>query len=191
MKNVLILHGSFGNPDKNWYPYVGKKAQAKGYVVHIPQLTHIDKLDLDKTYTFLIEQNFINSETVLIGHSSGAAYILGIFQRVTPTLVLQKAILVAGFVDAHLTDELFQVVSKEHYYKLFPPKWDWEKIKNSCKKFIIIQSNNDPYVQMRHAEFLTKKLNGKLVIIKNGRHFSVSTGGNRFKEFPEIIYFLK
>ncbi|MEK7166221.1 MAG: alpha/beta hydrolase [Patescibacteria group bacterium] len=191
MKNLLILHGSYGNPHKNWYQYVGIKAQEKGYVVNIPQLHHIDELDLDKIFQFLLEQNFINSETVIIGHSSGAAYILGILQRLPKDSVIQKAILVAGFVDAHLTKRLFQEVPQKHYFKLFPKRWNWRKIRQNCRKFIIIHSTNDPYIQMRHAKTLQEKLDGKLVIIDGGQHFSVNSGGERFKKFPDILQYLE
>ena len=66
-------------------------------------------------------------------------------------------------------------------------KINWKKIKQSCREFIIIQASDDPYVQMRHAEFLHKTLGGKLKIIPNGLHFSVGTGGERFREFPELL----
>lgn len=187
MKNVLILHGSYGNPYKNWYQFIKQRAEAKGYTVNIPQLAHIDKLDLEETYKFLVDNSFINDETIIIGHSSGAAYILGILQRLPKKNVVQKAILVAGFVDAELTEKLFESVPKEHYFKLFPKKWDWKKIRSQSKKFIIFQALDDPYVQVRHAETLKEKLNGELILIPGASHFSISTGGERFKEFPELL----
>ncbi|KKS41803.1 MAG: hypothetical protein UV61_C0006G0155 [Candidatus Gottesmanbacteria bacterium GW2011_GWB1_43_11] len=190
MKNLLLLHGSYGDPNKNWYQYIGVKAQEKGYSVNIPRLPYIDKLDFDETFNFLFDQRFITNETTVIGHSSGAAYILGILQRLPKDIIIQKAILVAGFVDADLTERLFQEVPKEHYYKLFPKKWNWEKIKTSCRKFVIVQSVNDPYIQMRHAKTLEEKLNGELVILPGALHFSVNAGGKRFKEFPELLRYI-
>jgi len=190
MKNLLILHGSYGNPDKNWYKYLGEKAKKTGYIVHIPQLQSIDKLDLEKTYKFILEKGYINSDTTIVGHSSGATYILGILQRLPKQLIIKKAILVAGFVDANLTKKLFKEVPKVHYAKLFPKNWNWKKIKGNCDKFVIIYSNNDPYVQIRHAKTLHQKLSGKLVTVFNGSHFSVNTGGDRFKEFSQIIKYI-
>jgi hypothetical protein len=190
MKNILILHGSFGNPEKNWYRYLGLKAEAKGYKVNIPQLEHIDKLNVDKTFEFLLKSGFIDSDTTIIGHSSGAAYILGILQRLPKNLAIRKAILVAGFVDDNLTRKLFKSVPKIHYAKLFPKKWDWNKIKSSCREFIIVYSDNDPYVQMRHAKTLHRRLSGKLVLFPGAFHFSVNNGGERFKSFPEIVKFI-
>ena len=137
-----------------------------------------------------MDQQLIDSETTLIGHSSGATYILGILQRLPKDTVVRKSILVAGFVDAELTDELFKEVKKEHYHRLFPNKWDWEKIGKSCKSFVIFHSPTDPYVQMRHAEILNKELNGQLIIVSDGKHFSTGTGGERFREFPQLLQYL-
>ena len=190
MKNLLILHGSYGNPDKNWNRYLEGEAKKKGYVVHIPQLEHIDKLDLEKTFKTLMDKGYINSDTTIVGHSSGATYILGILQRLPESISIKKAILVAGFIDDKLTKELFKHVPKAHYAKLFPKKWDWVKIKKSCKEFIFIYSENDPYVQTRHAKTLNQKLGGKLVAFSNAFHFSINTGGERFKKFPELVNFI-
>lgn len=187
MKNLLILHGSYGSPDKNWYQYLGKNSQNKGYQVNIPQLPNTDKPNLDETYKFLYDKNLINNETVMVGHSSGATLVLGILQKLPYQLKITKAILVAGLVDAKLTRKLFQVVPKTHYDKLFPVSWDWQKIKNSCDEFIIVHAPNDPYVQLRHAKIIQKQTQGKLVIIQNGSHFSISTGGEKFKKFPELV----
>lgn len=190
MKNLLILHGSYVNPNKNWYKYIAKQAKEKGYEVHIPQLPHADKLNLLEVYNFLLDKKYINNETVVIGHSSGATLILGILQRLETDIKIKKAILVAGLVDAHLTDELFKAVPKSHYDNLFPKNWDWEKIKKSCREFVVFHSPTDPYVQMRHAETLKDKLNAKLIIVPDGSHFSVSTGGERYREFPQLVEYL-
>lgn len=190
MKNLLILHGSYGNPHKNWYQHVSDHAAKNGYKVTIPQLPHIDELDLEETYKLLMGQNLIDGDTTMIGHSSGATYILGILQRLPEEIIVRKSILVGGFVDANLTDVLFKEVKKEHYLKLFPKKWDWKKIKKSCKSFVIFHSPTDPYVQTRHAEILKRELNGKLITVPEGKHFSTGTGGEKFREFPQLIEYL-
>jgi len=190
MKNLLILHGSFSGPAEQWYPYLAEFAKRKGYDVHAPFLPDRDLLNLDNTYNLLTRNNFINSETTMVGHSSGATYILGVLQKLPQDIVIDKAILVAGLIDANLTDLLFQEVPKIHYDKLFPQIWNWDKIKKSCHKFIIIHASDDPYVPIRHAYELKEKLNGELVIIPNAKHFSTGSGGMRFKEFPELLQYL-
>lgn len=191
MKNILILHGSYSDPDKNWFPYVKRKAEEIGFVVSVPQLAPIKELNIEKTYHFLLQKNLINPETVMVGHSSGATLILKILQKLSPTVIVKKAILVAGFIDANLTKTLFKEIPKSDFIHLFTEVWDWEKIKKNSRKFIVFQGSDDPYIQMRHAKTLKEKLDGELVLVPGGLHFSIGTGGERFKEFPEILKYIE
>jgi len=70
---------------------------------------------------------------------------------------------------------------------LFLKPFDFEKIKTKAKKFIFIHSDNDPYCPIEHAKFQSKKLNGKLIIKKAQKHFSISTAGEKYKKFPFLL----
>lgn len=37
MKNVLIIHGAYGNPKENWIPWLTAKLEAVRYKVDTPQ----------------------------------------------------------------------------------------------------------------------------------------------------------
>lgn len=190
MKNALILHGIGGNPRLNWYQYVGREARKRGYEVSIPQLPEPDKPNLEKIYQFINLNKYINVDTVLIGHSSGASLVLGILQKLPKDTVIRRAILVSGFVDANLTPELHIYIPRSDYDHLFPLSWDWEKIRRTSHDFIIFYSPSDPFVQPRHAETMQEKLHRKLILIPDALHFSVTSGGERFKKFPELVEYL-
>ena len=187
MKNALILHGIGGNPGINWYSYIVDQAKKIGYQVSVPQLPSSDKPDLNLTYKFLERAYVFDNDTVLIGHSSGASLALGILQLLPASIVIRRTILVSGFIDTNLTLELHKYIPKSDYHKLFPQEWDWEKIKQSSGDFIIFYSLSDPFVQSRHAETMKEKLSGTLIEIPNALHFSVTSGGERFKQFPELL----
>lgn len=190
MKNVLILHGLGGSPKLNWYPYLKTELEKNEFQVVIPQLPEADKPNLNLTYQQLTNQMKFDEDTILVGHSSGASLGLGILQKLPKGTNFKKSIFVAGFIDPFLTDELHTYVPRQNYNNLFPTSWDWEKIKHNCKKFVIFHSQNDPYVQMRHAKVLKERLDGELILVPNGAHFSVNSGGERFKEFPELLPYL-
>ncbi|MBI5621011.1 alpha/beta hydrolase [Candidatus Gottesmanbacteria bacterium] len=137
MKNVLILHGIGGNPTLNWYQYVAQKAREIGYTAHVPQLPSSDKPDFELTYDFLVKNFTFDKETVLVGHSSGASLALGILQKLPVSIQIRRVILIAGFIDPFLTDELHKYVKRSDYDKLFPPQWDWRKIRESSGDYII------------------------------------------------------
>ncbi len=190
MKNLLILHGLGGNPLLNWYSYVADKAKEIGYRVLVPQLPDASKPNLDRTYSFLKKTFSFNSQTILIGHSSGASLALGVLQRLDNDIEIRKTILVSGFIDPNLTPKLHKYIPRSDYDYLFPETWDWNKIKKSCKEFVIFHSLSDPFVQIRHAQTMKEKLLGRLILIPEAMHFSVTSGGDRFREFPELLAFL-
>lgn len=190
MKNAIILHGIGGSPMLNWYQFVAKKAKEKGYTTYIPQLPSSSKPDLELTYRFVLNKFLFDKETVLIGHSSGASLALGILQKLPDGLVIKRTILVSGFIDPYLTPRLHTYIPRSDYDKLFPEKWKWEKIRRSSGDFILFYSLSDPFVQPRHSEAMKEKLHGKLILISNALHFSVTSGGERFRKFPELVEYI-
>ena len=175
MENAIILHGIGGSPMLNWYQYAASKAREKAFTPHVPQLPLSDKPNLDLTYQFLVKKYAFDKETVLIGHSSGASLALGILQKLPDDTVIKRTILVSGFIDPNLTPELHTYIARSDYDKLFPKAWDWEKIR---------------IVQMHHAKTMEEKLHGKLVLVPDALHFSVNSGGERFREFSELVEYL-
>ena len=56
-----------------------------------------------------------------------------------------------------------------------------------AKSFVFIHSDDDPYCPLAHAEFLSKKLGGELLVKKGHKHFSVGTYGEEYKKFPYLL----
>lgn len=190
MKNAIILHGIGGNPKINWYQFAAMRAREKGYTAFVPQLPSSSKPDLELTYKFITKKFFFNEETLLIGHSSGASLALGILQKLPDTIVIKRTILVSGFIDSNLTPKLHTYIPQSDYDNLFSKAWDWEKIRKTSGDFIIFYSPSDPFVQMRHVKTMEEKLHGKLILISNALHFSVTSGGERFREFSDLVEYL-
>lgn len=190
MKNLVLLHGIGGSPNINWYPYIRSEALKIGYEVYIPQLPDTDRPNLKKIRDLLLQNHHFDHDTVIIGHSSGAVLALGFLQSVNFDFKIKRTVLVSGFIDTNLTDELFKYIKLADYDYLFPDIWNFKKIKNTCTDFIIIHSQSDPFVQMRHAISLKDYLDGNLVVFPHSKHFSVSSGGVKFKKFPKLIGYL-
>lgn len=183
MKNAVILHGTGNNPEDNWFRWLDKELTLMGYKVWVPELPDADEPDLDKYSDYFFNQNDweFNEETVLIGHSSGCSAIMRILEDLGQDLKVDKAIMVAGFVG-----DVDYPPNK--HLKGF--QYDFEKIKNSVKEIILIHSDDDPYVDIKYGQELEEKLDAKLVVIKGQKHFSVSSYGDKYKEFPEILEYL-
>lgn len=83
--------------------------------------------------------------------------------------------MVAGFPGSIGYDEL---------NSFFEQPLDFEKIRQKAQRFVVIDSDNDPYVPTHNAETLEKKLNAKRVIIKQGGHLNADDG---YTEFPKVL----
>lgn len=117
----------------------------------------------------------------MIGHSSGAVAILGLLQALPESIVIDKAILVGAFKNDLGWDSL-----KE----LFEEPFNFEKIKTKAKEIILIHSDNDPYIPVEQAEYLSGKLDAKLDVLPSQGHFNVG-GDPKYIKFPYLLDIIK
>lgn len=177
MKNLLILHGTNGSSNENWFPWLRKKLIAKGYKIWVPDLPRADKPNVRRYNDYIFSKWQFDKDSILVGHSSGAVAILGVLQELPENTVIEKSILVAGFVDD---------LGWEPLNELFLIPFQWDKIKKHSKKFILYHSDNDPYVFLAHGKKLQKFLNAELIVLKGQGHFSLEQG-SKYKQFPELL----
>lgn len=183
MTKFLILHGTAASPSDNWFMWLKGKLVGEGYKVWLPQLPHAEQPNPETYNTFLLaDKDFtIDSDTVLIGHSSGAVAILRLLEQLPETTAVKAAILVSAFEDDLGWDSLKD---------LFREPLDFDRISSRCDTFIFLHSDNDPHVPLEHAEHLSNRLNAKLVIMEGQGHFNIETG-SQYKQFPELLEIIK
>ncbi|MDE2025752.1 MAG: alpha/beta hydrolase [Patescibacteria group bacterium] len=179
MKNALLLHGTNGNPEENWLPWLKKELEQQGWTVVIPSLPHPEKPSIKRYNEYLLNTTLnLGPESYIIGHSSGAVAALGLLQALPKDIVIDTCILVGAFKDDLGWDAL---------HELFDPQLDFEKIKKHAKKFVLIHADNDPYCPLDQAKYLAHKLHGDLIIKPGEKHFSTSTAGEKYKTFPFLL----
>lgn len=138
--------------------------------------------NIDRYNEFIFKNWAFDKDSTIAGHSSGAVAILGILENLPEGIVIDKAILVAGFTNDLEWDSL-----KELFVKPF----NWGKIKKHVKQFVFIHSNNDPYVPLKHGELLKEKLGGTLMVLSKRGHFNTNSQGQDLTEFPELLEIIK
>ena len=183
MKNALILHGKSSSSRENWFPWLKQELQRKGYTVWCPDIPNFGRPQMREAARHILDLCDLNAESVLIGHSAGATLILGILQNYVKKEPVAKAILVAGFGKS-------LGAGWEENEGLFKDPFNWSKIKESCKEFVFIHSDDDPYVDLSQGEFLLQKLGGELVTMSGQKHFSTETMGDKLRTFPEILKYV-
>lgn len=181
MKNVLILHGTGGSCYGNWFPWLKSELEIRGIKAWVPKLPLAERPNINRYKQYIFENWQFNKDSIIIGHSSGAVAALGILQYLPVGLRIDKAILVAPFKDNLGRDDLRE---------LFTRPLDFEKIKSHCQKFVLIHSDNDPAVPLEHGQFLSSQLGGELVVLDGQKHFNISTMGEVYLKFPQILEYI-
>jgi len=83
MKNTIILHGTLGSPDGNWFKWLKNELETKKSQVWLPMLPHAEQPSL-KDWAEYVHANCpfaIDEETLIVGHSSGAILALILAQQ--------------------------------------------------------------------------------------------------------------
>jgi predicted alpha/beta hydrolase family esterase len=179
MKNVIIIHGTEGYPEENWFPWLKEKLEAKGYVVTVPQFPSppVVAAKISEWFEVLDEHiDKINEDTIIIGHSLGGVFTLRILEK------LDKPVRAAFLTGTPIGVRPILNYDRDVAFSGFD--FDWDKIRTNSKHFEVFQSDDDPYVDLANGEELAKHLGINLNFIPNAGHFNKKAG---YTEFPQLL----
>ena len=182
MRTAIIIHGTYGNPNENWFPWLKTGLEKIDYQVYVPNFPTPENQNLESWINVSSDFNkYIGPQTILVGHSLGAAFILSKLESLN--LPIRAIFLVSGFLGL-LGNQEFDNLNKDFTTKNF----NWNKIKQNVQKIFLYHSDNDPYVPMEKAEELADKLNIRPIIIKGAGHFNEKAG---YVEFSQLLSDIK
>jgi predicted alpha/beta hydrolase family esterase len=162
-KNALILHAWHNSPKDQWYPWLKSTLEKKGYIVHIPELPTMNTDLPNLSIQINVAEKYITKNTVVVGHSLGALLALRLAEKYT----YQKMILLAGWDFNDLTTE----------HRLFwKNPMNHTAIKKHVKEIYCLSSDNDPYYTAFTVEDMSKRLDGKFILVKRAGHFTKQFG---------------
>lgn len=181
--NVIIIHGAYGHPEENWFPWLKKELEKEGHNVFAPELpTPKGQFLGNWKMNFHEYRQYIDENTVFVGHSLGPAFILSLLEKIDKTI--KACFFVAPFTGLLYRPEL------DNKNKTFTQKqFNWKKIQQSCRMFYVYASDNDPYVPFRKSKNLAKKLgrNTRMFKVKKAGHFNTESGYTHFKKLLDDI----
>ena len=180
MNKVILIHGTGGDGDVFWFPYVKAYAKQQRMEVQSPSFPDSNTPKLNDWLEYAGENIAFDANTVLIGHSLGCSFILSLLQRTN--VKIKKAILVAGPYDKDRENVGYQKI------KDFLEAYDWQKIKGHCHEFVFIHSTNDLWdCDEENADYAFNQLGGVKVIMEGQGHFGSTVLDQPYEEFPFII----
>lgn len=176
MRRAIIIHCWEGRPNTRWYPSVKKGLEKKGFEVQVPLMPTPDAPNRETWVSKLTELvGEPDEETYIVGHSSGGPTILRYLESLPEGKKIGGVVLVAGFVDN---------LGYEELDSFFTEPFGWEKIRSSAGSFVLIHSDNDPFVPLEQADILMKELKAELIVFPGAGHFSHD---ERCTELPVVI----
>lgn len=176
--NVIIIHGAYGNPEENWFPWLTEQLKHKGFNVHAPHFpTPEHQTLIEWKNAFKKEVGELRENTILIGHSLGVAFILSLLEDANKPII--ASFLVSAFLgNLGLPD--FDLINAPFFEKDF----DWKKIRENAGKVFVYNSDNDPYVPLSKGYEVADLLETNLIVIPKGGHINASAG---FTSFPKLL----
>ncbi len=117
-------------------------------------------------------------EWVLVGHSLGCPTILRLLESMKEGEKAKAVVLVAAFAKDLDIAEIRTFVDKP---------FNWEKIRKKADKFVIVNSDNDPYIPLAEGERIAKLLNTELVVEHGAGHINEGSG---FTKYPRLLQLL-
>jgi predicted alpha/beta hydrolase family esterase len=196
----VILHGSFGNPKGNWFPWLRKEIKNLGQEVIVPKFPIDDyekisnagmKKAINEKQTLsawlaVFEKEVLpkikNELVIFIGHSLSPVFILHLVDKYK--LEVEGAIFVSPFLKDLEKSDLWQFgLVNQTFYK---DNFDFKKLKQKIKKSFVIYSDNDPYVRKELMLEFAEKINSDKILVESGGHLNSESGFNKFPLVLEL-----
>ena len=182
MKNYFIIHGSYGNPYKNWIPWLKSQLSKRRLNCIVPNFPSPYKQDYESWSKILkayLEIGCISEETTFITHSLGGIFIIKFL--IDNKVRIKRIITVAGFNNIKFEED------NSLYDSFYIEDKKLKDLTKYCVEKICIYSDNDPYVSISDAESFSKNIEAEKVLIHNAGHFNEKFGYKEFKEILEYI----
>lgn len=175
MKNAVICHGTGSTPESFWIPSIRNFLVKIGYSVYSPQLPNSNSPDLRECLPLILNSGSFNSETIMIGHSSGGPLILSVLESIDTKI--SKVILVAGYARPKGKNKEKDLILQDVY--------NWKKIKSNVKDLIFINSNDDPWgCDDKEGLYMWNNLGGTLILRTGEGHMGSDIFNQPYKSFP-------
>ena len=177
---VVIVHGAYGSPDSNWFPWLAERVRAVGHEALVPRLPtpqgQSPEAWLD-AYGRQVDNAVPRSRTVLVAHSLGVAFALRLASGAGATDAYRGAFLAAGFWGAlGLPD--YDPINAPFFAPL-----DWTEARAGCGAGVACYAgDDDPYVALQFSREIADRLRAPLRILLGGKHLNAETGMTMFPE---------
>lgn len=182
-KRLFIVHGWGFNPKMNWYPWLKRELEKKGFKVIVPEMPNTSEPEINVWVSHLKKiVGKLDDDTYFIGHSIGCQAIMRFLEKEDYNGKIGKVIFVAGwFKLENLEDEEVEAIASSWTNTPI----DFNKVKQKLSNLTVFLSSNEPYGFVEdNKKTFREKLGAKVILEENKGHF---TEGDGIKKLPEVL----
>lgn len=178
---VILVHRWEGTSLSDWYLWIKKELEKKGFEVIIPQMPNTLKPEINAWVSELKRVvGKVDENMYLIGHSIGYQTILRFLERENHKV--GKVIFVAGWFKL---DNLESKEIEEIAKPWIDTPINFNRVKQKISKLTVFLSSNEPYGYVKYnAKIFKERLGANVIIEKNKGHFTES---DNIKKVPEVL----
>lgn len=170
--NVFLVHGTFGKPFENWFPWLEQQLEKEEIACVIPSFPTPKcqtYTDWERLMDYYCDVGIVNSETILIGHSCGSIFL--VHYLLVHNINVKGLICVSGYNNFISGYELMDELNKSFYI-------DAQDINMSkyAKKVFALYGDDDPNIPQKYLNEFAIAIGGQIDCVANAGHFNASAG---------------
>ncbi len=152
--NFVLLHGYNSSPRQNFFPWLKKELEKKGYKVQAPSLPHPEDPRVTEQVAYALKHVSFDKNTVILGHSFGGIVARKILEHIAHPV--RRTILVGTFIEnKFLNNDSFAPYA-------FDWKFDVKKIKENAGEVIILHDIKDKFIYPDQPKKLQQLFGGTI-----------------------------
>ena len=179
--SYIIIHGTKGSPEGNWFPWLSAKLSRHGARVTVPRMPTPEGQSLTGwSASFAKQVGEVDERTCIIGHSIGATFLLRYLESCKAPI--GSAVFVAGLTGAIGIAEYDELNSS-----FVSGPYNWGVIKQNAGRIVCFAGDVDPYVPREQQREMAQNLGVELRVIPGGGHLNSEFGYDSFDELFEVL----
>lgn len=179
--SVMLVHGSFGSPYENWFPWLHRELSKRDRICIIPSMPTPTGQTFENWARIIeayVEAGCVNETSTLIGHSSAAVFLVKYLHH--RHLSINRLISIAGFNSFVSGNSDFDKINSEFYVD----DAIFDEVKNLIGDSVCYYSTDDPYLPQEELISFCELLDGHGISLTGAGHFNEAAG---YREFPAIL----
>ena len=184
--NYVIVHGSFGNPFGNWFPWLKAQINSKGFSCIVPYFLSPEHQNFNNWARLLdyyrdLEQ--ITPSTVFVAHSLGSIFVVKyvLFNQIK----IKGLISVSGFNNFISGNDAFDKINTP----FFVDDEDLPKVVEYIGMCHAFMGDDDPYLPQEVLMGYARAIDAVPHLIHKGGHLNEESGYTRFPALLDVLPF--